>query len=677
MITRVGWRRGESETDALVSREWLVTNGLGGYASGTIMGVATRRYHGLLIAALPNPLGRTMMFNHLSEQLRLPDGTRWRLGGQERERGLELFGAEHLREFRLELGLPVWEYEVGPYAIEKRLYMAYFHNTVYVSYRLLAGEGPLRLTLRPALHFRPHDAPVSRELAQPYPLTIVGDRFEVASTPPHPPLRLRVIGNNAGFVFEHERLTLVTYRTEQARGYEARGELWSHGHFKALLRPDAPVTLMASTEPWDTLVALDPATTLRYENDRRRRLVQIAQVPPDDETAAQLALAADQFVIAPAGRVEDAIRARAQGEELRTVIAGYHWFTDWGRDTMISLEGLTLLTGRLQEARWILHTFAHYVRDGLIPNLFPEGSQEGLYHTADATLWFFHALDRYLTATGDLNTLRQLLPVVRDIVAAHQRGTRFDIRVDANDGLLIQGHDGYALTWMDARCDGWVITPRRGKPVEINALWYNSLRLLERWLGDEGDRAGAENAGRQAERAFASFNRRFWYPAGEHLYDVVDTPDGRDDAAFRPNQLFAISLPHPVLAPERWAPVVDAVADRLLTPVGLRSLDPAHPDFKPNYHGDLRTRDAAYHQGTVWSWLVGPFVDAFLKVHPDRRHQARTVLRGLEAHLGEACVGSVSEVFDADAPFTPRGCAAQAWGVAELLRAWMRTTPAA
>jgi predicted glycogen debranching enzyme len=672
MTTRVGWRRGDGE-EALISREWLVTNGLGGYASGTIAGVATRRYHGLLVAALPNPLGRCMMFNHLSEQVRLPDGSLVRLGSAEQQGALEIGAAQHLTEFRLDLGLPVWTFSFDGFVLEKRLSMAYLQNTVYVSYRLLEGKVPLRLSLRPAVHFRPHDAPVSRDLGGPYTLTLQGDRFEISDDgEPFPPLRVRVFGREARFVFQHDRHDAVTYRVEADRGYEALGNLWSHGYFKMQVGLDETATLLASTESWETIVALEPRQAQRYESDRRTRLLRLAELPAGDTTAAELVLAADQFLIAPAGRIDDATRARAQGEELRTVIAGYHWFTDWGRDTMISLEGLALATGRAQEARFILNSFAHYVREGLIPNMFPEGAQEGLYHTTDATLWFFHAIDRYVSHTGDRASLRQMLPRLEEIIAAHRRGTRFGIRVDPADGLLTQGHENLPLTWMDAKCDGWVVTPRRGKPVEINALWYNALRLMERWLVEErGAEAASEYRG-AAERTFSSFNARFWYAEGRHLYDVLDGESGAADPAFRPNQILAISLPNPVLTKERWRPVLDAVADRLLTPAGLRSLAREHPDYKPTYHGDLRTRDAAYHQGTGWSWLIGPFVDAWLKVYPDRRAEACTFLTGLEAHLGEACIGSISEVFDAEPPFTARGCIAQAWGVAELLRVWLQ-----
>jgi predicted glycogen debranching enzyme len=384
-------------------------------------------------------------------------------------------------------------------------------------------------------------------------------------------------------------------------------------------------------------------------------------------------LAADQFIMTPAGRVEDSARARAAGDEVRSVIAGYHWFTDWGRDTMISFEGLTLTTGRYAEAGWILRTFAHYVKHGLIPNMFPEGKNEGLYHTADATLWFFHAVDRYLEATQDRATLRQILPKFREIVEAHLRGTRYSIGIDPADGLLRQGEEGYQLTWMDAKVDGWVVTPRRGKAVELNALWYNALRLLEGWVREEEGDEAARPLAEHAQRAYDSFNRRFWSAERGYLYDVVDGEAG-DDAACRPNQVFAISLKHAVLAREHWEPVLNIVRDRLLTPVGLRSLSREHPDYKARYFGDLRARDAAYHQGTVWGWLTGPLIDAWLKTYPQDRAGARKMVEAALPHLDEGCVGSISEIFDAEPPFTPRGCVAQAWSVAEVLRCWVKTS---
>jgi predicted glycogen debranching enzyme len=640
---------GNPRSDDLVSREWLVTNGLGGYASGTVAGVTTRRYHGLLVASLPAPFGRMVMLTHLSEQFRLPDGSLLRFGGEEWASGqLDLPGLGPLREFRLEAGLPVWRFDLGNALIDKQVFLPHGQNTVHVTYRLVEGRGPIRLKVRPSMHFRSYEGPVNLPLTQPYTLTIVNDRIDITAGGNLPALHLHLHGTRPAFTVEGMLLRQLLYRIESQRGYDSVGDLWSPGYFRVDLLPDQPVTLTASTEPWDVIQALDPEDALSAEYERRSRLLSLAGEVASDPVSAELVLAADQFLITPAGRVEEATRARAAGDEVRTIIAGYHWFTDWGRDTMISLEGLTLTTGRHREAGYILRTFAHYVRDGLIPNYFPDGENEGVYHTADATLWFFHALDRYLAVTNDENTLERLLPVLTDVIEHHLRGTRFGIGFDPADGLLRQGQEGYQLTWMDAKVGDWVVTPRRGKAVEINALWYNALRLMEGWQRRAGDEEAARRLGKQAEQARQSFNRRFWNEAGGYLFDVVDGESG-DDPACRPNQLLAISLPHPVLEGGRWRSVLDVVERELLTPVGLRSLAPGHPAYRSRYDGDLWARDAAYHQGTVWGWLIGPFIDAWLKVHPEDR------------------------AFDAEMPYAPRGCAAQAWSVAEVLRCWALT----
>jgi predicted glycogen debranching enzyme len=671
LIRPITWPDTEAGRQSLVTREWLVTNGLGGYASGTVSGGLTRRYHALLVAALPAPYGRTVMMNYLWERLRWPDGRTVSLPTVvETPEGRELDSSTHLTAFHLEAGLPVWTYDVDGVRFEKRVLMPHLQNTTHVTYRLLSDD-PIRLELRPLVAFRLHEAPVSHPVAAPYALHATGDQFELVPDSDLPRLRLFLYGEDKAFTVIPEDYSRVIYGLEQNRGYECCGDLWTPGYFRLTLSPGVSGTLVVSTEEWDTIGALDPVELPAAERSRRRRLIEPAKGIPASGAMAELVLAADQFIVTPAGRIEEAARARAMGDEVRTVIAGYHWFTDWGRDTMISLEGLTLSTGRQREAGYILRTFGHYVRDGLIPNMFPEGTKDGLYHTADASLWFFHAVHRYLGVTGDRSTLRGLLPTLVSIVEHHLRGTRFGIGVDPADGLLRQGADGYQLTWMDAKVDDWVVTPRRGKPVEINALWFNALMLLAGWLRDDGDPAALEMDG-HAERARESFNRRFWYADGGYLYDVIDGEAG-DDHACRPNQIFAISLDHPVLDQGRWRPVFDVVRDRLLTPVGLRSLAPGHRDYKPQYYGDLRARDAAYHQGTVWGWLIGPFIDAWLKVHPDDQAGARACLAGFTAHLDEAGVGTISEIFDAERPFTPRGCIAQAWSVAEVLRAWVKT----
>jgi predicted glycogen debranching enzyme len=663
-----------ADSEALVTREWLVANGLGGYASGTVAGVMTRRYHGLLIAALSAPLGRTVMLSHVAEQLRCGDGRRFEIGGRERSGDHpDAHGLGYLTEFRLEAGLPVWRYDVEGVAIEKRVFMPHMQNTVYLMYELLAGADRIELALRPSVNFRAQEAPVSEPLGAPYEFRSVGTKYEIAwKDSPVPSLRLKLTGSEATFTLKGMEIDNVLYPVEESRGYQSRGDLWSPGYFTLSIHAGQRAALVASTESDETMSVLDADHAFDAERGRRRRLIAQAEPTAQEGVAGELVLAADQFIITPAGRTEETARSHAYGDEVRTVIAGYHWFTDWGRDTMISLEGLTLVTGRHQEAGYILRTFAHYVRNGLLPNMFPEGEKEGLYHTADATLWFFHAIARYMEYSGDRLTLSLLYPTLKTIVDWHVRGTQFGIHVDPRDGLLAQGADGYQLTWMDAKVDDWVVTPRRGKAVEINALWYNALMLMEAWAPEQNDPAAAEYRAR-AQQVQRSFNQRFWYTEGGYLYDVVDTEQGRDDPRCRPNQIFAIALPHPVLARERWEPVTRVVRDRLLTPAGLRSLAPDDPEYKPRYFGDLRARDAAYHQGTVWAWLVGPFVDAWLKVHPDDDDAvARGLLDSIGPLLDDACIGSMSEIFDAQAPYTPRGCIAQAWSVAEVLRVWAK-----
>ena len=666
----VGWRRGDPEEE-LISREWLVTNGLGGYASGTIAGVCTRRYHGKLIAALPAPLGRYVLLNHLEESLVIGQDS-FLLSGDEPKAGeLRLPELDLLDEFRLEWGLPLWVFENDHVRLTKRIVMPHLQNTTLIEYRVESAAREVRLSLRPSVHFRPHESDVSVPFALPYECEVAGERLDVVGAEGLT-LQMSLLGQETAFRRDEALLPEMLYRMEKNRGYGFEGALWTPGVLTMTLRQGQGVIFAVSTEPWEAVRAVADAGAFDLERERRRELLRTARInEADPPIAAHLTLAADQFIISPRTRAGDEARARATGEEPRTVIAGYHWFTDWGRDTMISLEGLTLATGRHREAGSILRTFAAYVRDGLIPNLFPEGENEGLYNTADATLWFFHAAHRYVGATDDRPTLRHLLPVLDEIIDRHLQGTRFGIGVDS-DGLLRQGEEGLALTWMDAKMGTWVVTPRRGKAVEINALFYNALRILAHWQVAEGQRLRAEELEERARLVQKAFNERFWFEEGGYLYDVVDAKLGGNDAALRPNQLLSISLDYPVLEESRWSAVVDIVRRNLLTPRGLRSLAPDHSDYRRDYTGDLRSRDGAYHQGTVWSWLIGPYFDAWMKVHPGGKAEAASLLRGLEEHVPEAGVGSISEIFDAEAPFTARGCIAQAWGVAELLRCMRR-----
>lgn len=665
-IIQLQWDR-NSDPQYLYQREWLLTNGLGGYSSGTLLGVATRRYHGLFVPNLSAPKGRHVLISRYDEEVQHQERQVLLGGGDTAQGEYSGDGHRYLMQFTLEDHIATWIYDFGGTVLERSVVMAYGQNTVCVRYRLLEGDA-LRMRLRPYLAFRRHD-----ELNQPgfddFTLTIRTNQYEVRHSQSPVVLRLSV-QPDAVFAAERSEIAESMLRVERTQGYAHLEPLTSLGHFAIELVKERPVTFVASTHAWERL-DFDAAGVFAAERQRVARLVQVAEQTGDslDEFTTQLVAAADQFVVLPGSRLEETVTAEAEGSKVRTVIAGYHWFGDWGRDTMISLEGLTLCTGRLQEARDILRTFARYVSDGLLPNLLPERERQGLYHTVDATLWYFHAIHRYVERSGDRAILDELLPVLRSIFEHHVRGTSFGIHVDPADGLLSAGQEGYQLTWMDAKVDGWVVTPRRGKPVEVQALWYNALRLLEQWSAARGE--PAFEYGEYALQAKRSFHTRFWNEATGCLFDVVDGERG-DDPAIRPNQIFSISLPHAVLDPHRWRAVIDTVEKKLLTPFGLRTLSREHPDYKANYQGDLRARDAAYHQGTVWPWLMGHFIDAWLKTHGDVA-QARQMLQAFPGHLRDEGIGSISEIFDAEFPHLPQGCIAQAWSVAEILRAWQLT----
>ena len=662
--------RGRS-ADELVSREWLVTNGLGGYSSGTVLGPLTRKYHGLLVPNLVEPNGRHVLLSTLDESLEVA-GRGVLFGGARTPEGVLLGdGAEFLDAFRLEFGMPVWEYRWNGSLLRRRLMMPNGRNMLCVRYEY-DGPHPLRLKLRPWMTLRRHDyVPDAHVVQRSEPrVRLVDDEalleVELKDTPVI--MRMSVPGVRAEFTLAGSQQPQL-YALEADRGYPAQETLFSPGYFSVELRPGGRCEAVATLAPEDPF-RIDCGELFHQEAHRAAALLRQAG-QPRDPLVARLVLAADQFIIKPGNRAEEETHATATANELRTVIAGYHWFGDWGRDTMISLEGLTLCTGRHAEAKAILTTFAGYVKDGLLPNLFPEGARQALYHTVDATLWYFHALDRYCTWTGSLALAGDLMPVLESICDHYTNGTHYGIAVDPADGLVREGAPGYQLTWMDAKAGDWVVTPRHGKPVEIQALWHNALRLMADWRAGLGLPAG--DYAQRAERVRESFNARYWIGDAGPLYDVIDGPEGNDPSG-RPNQVFSMSLRHPVLREERWPAVLDYVEKHLLTPYGLRTLVPGHPDYKPNYHGDLLTRDGAYHQGTVWPWLIGHYVDAWLRVRPATLPGQATgdPLAAFQGHLADFGVGSIAEIFDAEAPYVPRGCIAQAWSVAEVLRARLR-----
>jgi predicted glycogen debranching enzyme len=636
-------------------REWLCTNGVGGYASGTIAGSLTRRYHGLLIAALRPPQGRRLVATKVDEDVAYGGGAYALATNRWTDGTVAPHGYRLLERFRLDGTTPVWTYACADALLEKRVWMEPGANTTYVRYRVLRAAGPLTLTLRALVNQCDFHA-TTRGAGWSMAVGPVEHGVRVQAYDGAAPVLLLAAGAEAQP--EHSWYHGFALPRERERGLDAECDHLHAATFRASLRAGATLTLLASTE---TAPAVDGeqawARRERYEADLLQRWTRgWAGATAAPGWVRQLALGADQFV---------ARRPLANEPDGMTIIAGYHWFGDWGRDTMIALPGLALATGRPELAVRVLRTFARFVDRGMLPNRFPDEAETPEYNTVDATLWWFEAVRATHAATGDDGLLKDLFPVLENVVEWHRRGTRFGIAEDPVDGLLHAGEPGVQLTWMDAKVGDWVVTPRMGKPVEINALWYNALCAMAGFA--RRLKRPATEWEQAATRVREGFGR-FWCESAGHCYDVLEGPQG-DDRALRPNQIFAVSLPESALPPERQRRVVDACARHLLTSHGLRSLAPSDPAYRGFYGGGQVERDGAYHQGTVWGWLLGPFALAHARVHGDRA-AARALLEPLGQHLADYGVGSIAEIFDGEPPFAPRGCVAQAWSVAETLRAW-------
>jgi len=638
------------------SREWLVTNGLGGYASGTLSGANTRRYHGLLIAALTPPTGRMNMLSKVEETV-IVGAQATELSSNEYPGAIHPEGWPLLERFE-NYPVPTFYYDPAPgVTLRKRIWMARGENTTFLEYTLLESHATVDLRLTPLVCWKDFHAEMHPWDGFPLDLQVTEGEARIRYTPDSPELRLLAKGapwEPAGYWLYND-----VHARERERGLDYCEDLYCPGSLLLRLKPGASCTLIATIEATPTSAAKS-WTALA---ERQERLATAAR----DDFARALTLAADQFVIereTPTTRRPS--DPTTQLPTRSTIIAGYHWFSDWGRDTMIALPGLCIETGRLEVARDILTSFAAYVDQGMLPNRFPDRGEAPEYNTVDATLWYFEAIRRYVEAAKDGAMLaKELWPTLADVIAWHVRGTRFGIGVDSSDGLLRAGVPGVQLTWMDARVGDRVITPRIGKPVEINALWIEALRTMERLAALAGQ-PECEYAER-ADLASASFQSKFVRADGLGLYDVVG--DDRPDPSIRPNQIIAVSLPSCPLSAIEQRSLVRTVEQHLLTPYGLRTLSPRDPAYCAHYGGGVAERDSAYHQGTVWPWLLGPFVAAHLKVF-GQPEVARAFLEPVRAHLLEAGIGSISEVFDAEPPFRPNGCIAQAWSVAEVLRAW-------
>jgi predicted glycogen debranching enzyme len=648
--------------------EWLVTNGIGGFASGTVSGATTRRYHALLLASLRPPLERVVTVAKLDVIARYGPRSVPLTSNEYSDGTVDPHGYRHLECFTLEGMVPVWRWVIGDAVLEQRIWMAHGENTTYVSYHLARAELPLELEVHPLCTYRDYHWQLrgQREItlrSLDAELGIPG--FEVTAAPGAHPYRVLLEGGEYRLAPDwHWNLK---HRAESERGLDDAEDLLRPAVIRMQLRPNESASIILSTTNG---IPLSATPALQRERTRQRELLARAdaghsQLSTAPQWIRQLVLAADQFIVERRTTAAAALAATASG---RSVIAGYPWFSDWGRDTMIALPGLALVTGRPEIAASVLRTFAGFVSQGMLPNRFPDAGEIPEYNTVDATLWYFIAVHAYLRHTRDAMLRAELYPVLRDIIGWHIRGTRFGIRVDESDGLLTAGAAGTQLTWMDAKVGDWVVTPRAGKCVEINALWFNALMIMCELAAAEQDAGAAVEFATRAARVADSFNERFWFEAGGYLYDVID-PRGNADASLRPNQLFALALPHMLLEHRRASAVVEVCARTLWTPLGLRSLAADQPGYIGQCCGTPLQRDGAYHQGTVWSWLLGPFAIAHFRVHGNAA-LARSYLTGMAGHLRQGCIGQISEVFDGEPPFTPRGCYAQAWGVAETLRAW-------
>ena len=624
--------------------EWLETNGLGGWSSSSIIGCNTRRYHGLLVAATVPPAERMNLVSKLDETIIVND-QRFELGTNNYGNAISPGGYNYIKSFAKDL-FPEWLYEMEGIQLKKTIAMVHGENTTLVIYDVIKAAKPFSLALLPLLSVKGYHSLMHANNDINREASFYNNIFKTKAYEGSPDIFIQVPGGD--YKANPNWFYNFNYSVEQYRGQDFMEDLFNHGTISVQLKKGDSLAIIISTE---APAGKDAHELFAKERSRRELLLKDQ---PADETVQQLVLAADQFIV-------------QRGEDLKTVIAGYHWFTDWGRDTMISLPGLCLSTGRFEDAKKILSAFANSVSQGMLPNRFQDNGEAPEYNNVDGTLWYFIAIHKYLQVTNDKKfILNDILPVLKDIIEWHQKGTRYHIHEEA-DGLLYSGEAGVQLTWMDAKVGDWVVTPRSGKAVEIQALWYNALNIYAALLELNKEKKAAKAIFEKAALVKTSFLQQCWNEEANCLYDVVDG-DMRD-SSIRPNQIFAISLPYPVIEGSQAKAVLKIVEEKLYTPVGLKSLPADDVRYVGIYGGDQLHRDSSYHQGTVWSWLLGAYADAVMKVEgKGQKAKAKKIIDAFKYHLNEGCIGSVSEIFDADAPHHPRGCIAQAWGVAEVLR---------
>ncbi len=635
-----------SDINQAIQYEWLETNGLGGYASSTLTCTNTRRYHGILVASLKPPVERKVLLSKLDERI-IANGQVYDLGMNEYQGGvIDPLGNLYLQGFEHKL-FPAFTYQFNFIRLKKTLICLHGENSTLIRYEVLAADQPFTLELIPLLAPRDFHSLTPDQPFNNLPAKFEKDVLELDLGDSLPDLFIQA--KDSTFTPDSDWYNYFEYRVELERGQDGLENLYTPGYFaKRLVEGDTFDILVSTQDPQYRNAAI------LFDQEISRRKKILATDKTGDPFVKDLLLAADQFLV-------------QRGKKGMSILAGYHWFSDWGRDTMISLPGLCLATGKVDIAKNILRVYAQHVSQGMLPNRFSDYDEQPKYNNADATLWFFVAIYQYLEVSNDWKfILEEILPVLKEILEWHDKGTRYGIH-STEDGLLYAGEEGVQVSWMDAKVGDWVVTPRIGKAVEINALWYNAWKIYGILLGGSGEELRARQAFDRANTVRKAFHSTFWNEARNCLFDYVNGE--YKDPSIRPNQLFAISLPFMLLDMHHARKVLQSVEEKLYTRVGLRSLAPDDVMYLYKYQGNQYQRDAAYHQGVVWSWLLGPFVDALIKVKGDKgRKQSITIMENIKSHLREAGMGTISEIFEAEPPFAPKGCIAQAWSVAELLR---------
>lgn len=640
------------EYSAYLSKEWIETNGLGGWASSTVSGMHTRGYHGLLVAAVNPPTQRKVLLSRMDETV-IVNNTRHELATRHYPKITTPQGYRYLHSFKRDL-FPEFEYKVDELIIKKTIAAIHGKNTVIVKYELKNTSDAVTLELQPFAAGRDYHSLGKVRAINYDQISFENNILTIPEFEDSSKFKIQIPG--AKFFTNNDWYYQFEYLEELARGLNCLEDLFTPGKFEVKLNPNEPLFVIISSES-QAVDSTDSADL--FETEKQRRLSLIDAVPVKDPVVTKLVLAADQFIV-------------QRGTEQKTIIAGYHWFTDWGRDTMIALPGICLTTRRFDDAKKILKEFSQHVNQGMLPNRFPDKDTGPEYNSVDAALWYFIAVYKYFEYTNDTQFIKdEILPVLRDIIAWHIKGTRFGIKVD-EDGLLLSGEPEVQLTWMDAKIGKWVVTPRTGKTVEVNALWYNCLKILEFFEDKLGSKEASKKLTQRAEIISLAFNQIFWNEKDSCLLDYVSIADDQNQRQIRPNQIIALSLPFPILSIDRGEKILACIEKELLTIKGLRTLSPFNKDYRGRYEGDNLSRDSAYHQGTVWPWLLGQFFTALINYRQEKgRSQAQQIFNLFISHLDEAGIGTISEIFDGDTPQYARGCIAQAWSVGEILRSYV------